>query len=222
MITTVSPETVVQVSDTRLTDFADGSERPEQLRKSLIVTGTEAQFAIGWCGLATDDRSYRTGDWLFRVLYEMSAVKLSPDAVVENLAELATARFRTLIVRDKRCEFVLGGWDQSGLFVGVVSNYHVLNSQGQTDASRKRHIPSFTEAREPAPRFQGWIERFRNLTEHDYVVGVIGDCNAAKLQTHFRGLEGLLKKRASATEISSACSQTVLEAGVTPRPLVKI
>jgi hypothetical protein len=213
VITTVSPETVVQVSDTRLTSLKDQSKLSESLRKSLIVTGTEAQFAIGWCGLATADEGHSTGDWLFRVLYEMNAVKLPPDEVIGNLADLATARFQTLTARDKRCQFVLGGWDQTGPFVGLVSNYHVLNPQEQADTSRKHHIPSFTEAREPTNKFQGWIERFRNLTEHHYLVGVIGDCNAAKLNTHFRGLEGLLKKRAAATEISNACRQIVLEAG---------
>jgi|SRR5579859_2202569 len=212
VITTVSPETVVQVSDTRLIDLADGSERSDRLRKSLIVTGTQAQFAIGWCGLATDDRSYRTGDWLFRALYEMNAVKLSPDEIVRNLAQLATSRFGTLIALDKRCEFALGGWDTSGPFVGVVSNHHTLNSQEQADTGPRHHIPSFSTERVPANEFKGWIERFRNLTEHDFVVGVIGDCDARKLRTHFEGLNNLLKKRASAATISGACRQIVLEA----------
>jgi hypothetical protein len=44
-------------------------------------------------------------------------------------------------------------------------------------------------------------------------VNVTGDCNPAKLRTHFRGLEGLLKKGAGGAEISSVCRQIVLEAG---------
>lgn len=44
-------------------------------------------------------------------------------------------------------------------------------------------------------------------------MNVTGDWNPAKLRTHFRGLEGLLKKGAGGAEISSVCRQIVLEAG---------
>ncbi len=43
-------------------------------------------------------------------------------------------------------------------------------------------------------------------------MNVTGDCNPAKLRTHFRGLEGL-KKGAGGAEISSVCRQIALEAG---------
>ena len=44
-------------------------------------------------------------------------------------------------------------------------------------------------------------------------MNVTGDCNPAKLRTHFSGLEGLLKKGAGGAEMSSVCRQIVLEAG---------
>ena len=44
-------------------------------------------------------------------------------------------------------------------------------------------------------------------------MNVTGDCNPAKLRTHFSGLEGLLKKGAGGAEISSVCRQIALEAG---------
>jgi len=212
VITTVSPETVVQVSDTRLSLLVNRSVISEDLRKSLIVEGKEAQFVLGWCGLATAGRGHRTGDWLFRVLCEMNAVKLLPDEIVGNLTGLATDRFRTLAALDKRCHFVLGGWDKSGPFVGVVSNYAVLDPAEQ-NPGLKHCIPSFSEATVAALKFQGWIQRFKNLKKHHYVVGVMGDCDPAKLKPLFRGLEGLLKKRANAAKISNACRQIALEAG---------
>ena len=43
-------------------------------------------------------------------------------------------------------------------------------------------------------------------------MNVTGDCNPAKLGTHFRGLEGL-KKGAGGAEISSVSRQIALEAG---------
>jgi hypothetical protein len=43
-------------------------------------------------------------------------------------------------------------------------------------------------------------------------VNVPGDCNPAKLRTHFRGLEGL-KKGAGGAEIGSVCREIALEAG---------
>ncbi len=53
----------------------------------------------------------------------------------------------------------------------------------------------------------------RISAERHYIVNVTGDCNPAKLGTHFRGLEGLLKKCAGGAEISSVCRQIALEAG---------
>jgi len=213
VITTVSPETVVQLSDTRLSSLADQSVLSESLRKSLVVKGTEAQFVLGWTGLATTESGHSTADWLFRVLFEMNAVRLSPEQLVGNLAELATAQFRMLRAADKRSEFVLGGWHKSEPFVGVISNYVVMDVAQRSDSESRHHIPSFSEASVAAAKFQGWVERFRNLTERHYVVSVIGDCDPKKLKTLFRGLEGLLKKRVSAARIRLACRQIALEAG---------
>jgi hypothetical protein len=65
VITIVRPETVVQVSDTRLSALVDQSVLSESLRKSLVVKGTETQFVLGWSGLATTDSGHSTADWLF-------------------------------------------------------------------------------------------------------------------------------------------------------------
>jgi hypothetical protein len=143
----------------------------------------------------------------------MNVVRLSPEQLVSNLAELATAHFRMPHAADKRCEFVLGGWHQSEPFAGLISNFAVMDVAEGSDSELRHHIPSFSDVPVVTAKFQGWVQRFRNLVERHYLVSVISDCDAAKLKTLFRGLEGLLKKRVSAARISLACRQIALEAG---------
>jgi hypothetical protein len=208
----VRPSTVVHVTDTRLTSLVDRSVLSEALRKSLIVRGTEAQFVLSWCGLASADGGHRTADWLLRVLCEMDAVSLGPEQIVGNLADLATAHFQSLSAHDKRCEFLLGGWHNSEPFVGVVSNYAHVNVRMPSKSGMRHHLPSFSEAPVAAAQFQGWTQHFRSQTEHHYVVSLIGDCDGRTLKTQLRGLKGLMKKQASAQRIVCACTQIAREA----------
>lgn len=212
VITVLSPETIVQVSDTRLSSLVDRSVTAEDLRKSLIVKGTTGQFVVGWVGLATTDQGHRTADWLFQVLCDMDAVQLSPDEVVGHLAKLASDRFKGLRARDKRCEFVLAGWHDSQPFFGVVSNYSVLDMSLESDSGLRHHMPSYKQSAVALPEFQGWVERFKNLTVRHYSVKVLGDCDRSKLKTSLRGLEHLMKTRTPAAGISQACRQIALEA----------
>lgn len=212
VITTVSKQTVVQVSDTRLSSLLGRLPLSEDLRKSVFVNGAESQFVLGWCGLATT-HGHSTADWVLNTLHGINALRLVPEQIVESLTTAATERFRSLMVQDKRCHFTLAGWDQSGPFIGIVSNYAVLSSAEGNDSGVKHSIPTLSEAAVAAARFQGWTQRFRNPTEDHFVVQVMGDCNHAKLKVLFRGLEGLLKKRAGAARISLASRQIALEAG---------
>jgi hypothetical protein len=139
-------------------------------------------------------------------------VQLPPEHVIGILAERATTRFRSLAAPDKRCEFVLAGWSKLEPFLGTVSNYSNLQEESRTEPGLRHHIPSFSQSRVPLPRFRHWIQRFKNPTEHHYVVNVCGDINPTKLTKHFRGLEGLLKKRVATEIIGGACRQIVLEA----------
>ena len=211
-IGTVRVATVIHLTDTLHTSFADRSVISDALRKSLIVRGTEAQFVISWCGLASANRGHRTADWLFRTLCEMDAVSLGPEQIVRNLTEVATAHFRSLRAADKRCEFLLGGWHNSRPFVGIVSNYADMTSSMPTESDKRHHIPSFSEAFVAAAKFQGSVQYFWNPTERHYVVSVIGDCNAKALKGHFRGLKGLMKKRVPGQCIIRACRQIAREA----------
>jgi hypothetical protein len=214
VITTVSPGAVVQVSDTRHSSLADRAVISNDLRKSLIVNGAEARFVLGWIGLATAGR-HHTGEWLFRTLYEMNAMNRTPEEIVETLADLATTHFHLLSGSSghKRCHFVLGGWDKSEPFVGVVSNFAVPDSLERGDSDLRYHFPSFYAGAVAAPKFQGWIGHFKNPRERDFVVDVSGDCEEAKLRPLLKGLKRLMRRRAGAARISAACRQIALEAG---------
>jgi hypothetical protein len=220
IITTVSAETVVQVSDTRLTSLKNQSVLSETLRKTLVVQGSKAHFVVGWAGFAADEsHQHRTGDWLFKRLFEMNAVELPIEDIAFRLEALATADFANLRAADKRCVFEMAGWQESEPFLCTVSNYCTVFNSISPDAaeesrSRRHHIPSVSEAKIATPKFSGTIQRFRNLTERDYVVNVTGDFKPEKLEAHFRGLEGLLKQHAAASQIGSACRRVALQAAV--------
>src|SRR5437870_1668429 len=75
VITTVSPETVVQVSDTRLTSFRNQLVLSETLRKTLVVRSTKAHFVVGWAVCETDKSlQHRTDNWLLKSLFKINAV----------------------------------------------------------------------------------------------------------------------------------------------------
>jgi hypothetical protein len=189
IITTLSNERIVQVSDTRLSALADQSRLSETLRKTLIVKGTKARLVVGWAGLATTDAGHNTNDWLFRVLYEMNAVERSPDEIIGCLKDIATQHFQTLRALDKCCHFVLAGWEKpsevSQPFLGIVSNSISLDSPSPIGPGLRDNIPSFPEASAAAPEFQGLVQRFVTSTERNYVVNVLGDFNPEKLKLHF-------------------------------------
>lgn len=215
IITTVRPETAVQISDTRLSSLANQSSLSEELRKTLVVRGKKAHFLLGWVGLATTDdhHHHNTADWLFKSLFEMNAVELPIEEIALRLERLATTQFARLRGLDKRSLFVMAGWQDSEPFVCTVSNYVSLKTTETIQAGR-HHIPSFSGAAVAAPEFRGWIQRFDNIKDQHYLVNVMGDFDPDKLKTHFMGLESLLKKRARAPEISGACRQIALEAAV--------
>lgn len=213
IITTVSPETVVQISDTRLSSLDNQSLISDELRKSLIVQGNKAHLVLGWTGLATTGNGHNTTEWLFKTLFEMNAVELPIDEIVQHLTTSATAHFATLKALDKRSHFLMGGWEQSGgPFLCTVSNYVSLDEMAEIQIGPKHHIPSMSEVAVAAPAFVACTERFQEPRNEHFVVSVMGDFVKSKWERHFHGLKKLLKKRAEASKISSACRQIALAA----------
>ena len=209
VITCVSPESVVQVSDTRTSALSDGKVISEGQRKSIVVMGGQAHFVLGWVGLATCV-GHNTGDWIYQQLYGMNALDLPLDRIASELTGLATEHFATLPVspKDRRCHFVLGGWRKdSGVqrpFTCVIYNDLVFH------ASKGRGHAIFTDAPEAAPSFLCSTASFLEVKRPFYVFP-IGDISP-KTRAHFSGLKSLMKKRPGTAAISAVCRQIALEA----------
>lgn len=216
VITTVRPEDVVQISETRHSDLETESVISEHLRKTFIVRGRQAYFVLGWVGLASTRYSgkYTTTDWLFEALANMNAVELTIEEIADRLGALATARFRELSTadKDKHTTFMMAGWQHREPFLCTVSNYIDVYNRVSSPFDLRHHIPTVRQSRDIFPKFEVSIQQFKDIKPQNYVVHVMGDFDPEKLKPHFMGLESLLKKRASASEISGACVQITLEA----------
>jgi hypothetical protein len=183
---------------------------------------------LGWIGLASTQFGYNTSTWLFKALGEMNAVELTIEEIGNRLGQLATTRFLELSTPDehKHTAFVMAGWQQGEPFICTVSNYVDVYSRISPALDLRHHIPTIREAKNIFPKFESSIQRFRDIKGQDYVVHVMGDFDRDDLESHFRGLEGLLKKHAPSDQISGACMQIVLEAskhsGTVGRTLVGV
>jgi hypothetical protein len=210
VITCVCPESVIQVSDTRLSNLSDRSVLPIEQRKSIVVMGEQAHFVLGWVGLAKVS-NHDTGDWLYQQMYGMNAVDLPLDRIAGDLTGLATRDFAALPVSavDRRCHFVLGGWyKELGApkpFTCVIYNDLIFH------AAKGHGLATFTQAKEAAPEFLYSIASFLPV-KLAYYVFPIGDCMSRALSCHFSGLKSLMKRHAGAAAISAACRQIALEA----------
>lgn len=212
VITVLDREKVVQVSDTRVTSFADQSVMSETTRKTLVVLGAKAKFVVGWVGFAVDaTKRHETGLWLYETLRNMDAVELPIEEIANRLASAATNDLDRLQAANKCLGIVMAGWD-SEPFVVTVSNYlEVKNKRTPDEAVKTHHIPSVTEAK-CSPTFTGNIQRYAKETKGDYLVAVMGDLSSTKLKRHFTGLKKQLKKNAAASEITDVCKEIALEA----------
>jgi|GEM_PF-5097862 len=214
VITTCSPETVVQVSETRHSDIETKRVISEDLRKTIVVKGSQTHFVLGWVGLASTPFGHNTTDWLFKALGEMNARELKIEVIADNLAALATKRFAELSTPDKHkhTTFTMAGWQQGVPFFCTVSNYIDVYNRISPSFDLRHHIPSVREARDIFPSFERSIQHFENIKDRDYIVHVMGDFKREDLNVRFMGLETLMKRRAPASEIRLACMEIALEA----------
>lgn len=216
VITTCSPETVVQVSETRHSEIESKRVISEDLRKTIVVKGTQTHFVLGWVGLASTRFSgkHNTTDWLFKALGEMNARELTIEEIADRLGALATKRFAELSTPDKHkhTAFTMAGWQQGEPFFCTVSNYIDVYNRISPGLDLRHHIPTIREASDIFPSFERLIQRFENIKDRDYIVHVMGDFERKHLNAHFMGLETLLKKRAPANEIRGVAMEIALEA----------
>jgi hypothetical protein len=212
VITVLDREKVVQVSDTRVTSFADKSVMSETTRKTLVVLGVKARFVVGWVGFAVDaTKRHETGLWVYEALRNMDVVELPIEEIANRLASAATTDLAPLQAANKCLGIVMAGWD-SEPFVVTVSNYlEVKNKRTPDNSVKTHHIPSVTEAK-CSLTFSGNIQRYAKKTKRDYLVSVMGDLSSAKLKRHFTGLRKQLKNNAAACDITDVCRKIALEA----------
>ena len=206
VITVVTKNVVVQVSDVRLTSLNDGRPLDQLQRKSMLVVGTDAVFVIGWAGFAqSSDRHFNTGDWLFRALNHIRAFELPLAGVAGNLTGEATYAFNRLREPQKRkgCRFVLGGWHRTGgnaeLFTGVIFNDLIYNSQSQHGQSVWSESPTVNT------QFMYSLASFAPL-EFPYNVHIIGSVKKPEwIQGELRVLRKVMDNRGGAAAIARGC-----------------
>lgn len=213
VITVVTKNVVVQVSDVRLTSLNDGKPLAELQRKSMLVVGTDAVFVIGWAGFAqSSDRHFNTGDWLFRALNHIRAFELPLADIAGNLTGEATHAFNRLREPQKRrgCRFVLGGWHRTSgnaeLFTGVIFNNLIYNSQPHHGQS------VWSESSTVNTQFMYSLASFAPV-EFPYNVHIIGSVKKPEwIQRELRVLRKVMDKRGGATAITRACVDVAREA----------
>jgi len=197
LLSVATPYCATQVSDMQVTAFADGQPLSEEQRKSIVYSGDNVRCLVGWVGLATIDR-HNTGDWLHGQLDAINADDPPLELFVQRLTDSATLHFATLNVRDKRCEFTVVGWfrvgpDRYAAFSAAIFNYEVRPWELSASHGAAFHYQITVQTRP---------------SKHPYMLSVAGYEEAVKeMPLFFRGLRGLLKRRAEAGVISGACRQ---------------
>jgi hypothetical protein len=158
VITVVTENVVVQVSDVRLTSIKYGTPLDKKQRKSILVVGTDAAFVIGWTGFAESiNRRFNTGDWLFRTLNRIKAYEKPLVDILGDLTGEAEVAFRELpdAQDTKGCHFSLGGWHRENgavkLFGAIIYNNLVYNPPVANDP-RQAQEP-LTESATVSPTF---------------------------------------------------------------------
>jgi hypothetical protein len=213
VITVVSKNAIVQVSDLRLSSLKDGEPLPQLQRKSMLILGRHAAFVLGWAGFAkTDDDRFNTGDWLFRALNHINAVELPLADIAGNLTGEATHAFDGLRVpqKNKGCRFLLGGWQRTAgnaeLFTGVIFNDLSHNSQPQYGES------VWSESSTVDTKFMYAVASFGPV-EFPYNVQAIGSVKKPeKIRHQMRVLKKVMDNRGEAAAIVRACVDVAREA----------
>ena len=115
ILSVLTRDYVVQVSDRRLTDANTGVPLNEPANKAIVFCG---HFVFGYTGLARIG-SVRTDMWLAERLLAKGP---SVQANLENVRDEATRAFRSVPVQHKRHAFIGVGWSHSKPALSVISN----------------------------------------------------------------------------------------------------
>ncbi|MDA8188241.1 MAG: hypothetical protein M0T85_08880 [Dehalococcoidales bacterium] len=121
IITAVSRDGIVQVSDRRLTK--DGQAYDDSSNKAVCVSCSDGRLAISYAGLA-EIGGQRTDEWLADCLASMVDDQTDTLSVLEVLQKRSTSAFGHLRIpqEHKELTFVLAGPRPHGAIFGYVSN----------------------------------------------------------------------------------------------------
>jgi len=116
ILSVVTRNYVVQVSDRRLTDANTGRPLDESANKAVVFCG---HFVFGYTGLAQID-SLKTDMWLAERLLAKGP---SAQANLEFVRDEATRSFQSVPRIYRKHAFIAVGWSRSRPVVSVISNY---------------------------------------------------------------------------------------------------
>jgi hypothetical protein len=205
VITVVTKNVVVQVSDVRLTSLSDGKPLDKKQRKSVLVLGSDAAFVIGWTGFAeSSDGQFKTGDWLFNTLNHIRAFEKPLTDIAGDLTGQADYAFNQLREpqSNKGCRFVLGGWHRKNgnaeLFTVVIFNDLLENTR------RQAHEPPLIESSTVSTQFK-YLPGFFLPVEFPHTVHVTGSAKPEWIEDQMRVLRKVMDNQGGEAAITRAC-----------------
>jgi hypothetical protein len=122
IITALSENSVVQVSDCRLTR-TDGSLCDDLAVKAICVSCTDAGFSMAYSGLA-EIQNQQTDQWVVEYLISIKASGMRFPELFTLFKERSESTFRTLrhLGPTRAITFVMAGYGSPGPFMAVLSN----------------------------------------------------------------------------------------------------
>lgn len=122
IITALSENAVVQVSDRRIT-LTNGSCSDDLAIKAICVSCADACFSMAYTGLA-EIRSQRTDEWAVDYLASIKANELNFPELFDSFRKHVVSAFRELhyLGRTRGITFVIAGFGRPGPFVALLSN----------------------------------------------------------------------------------------------------
>jgi hypothetical protein len=122
IITALSDDVIVQVSDRRLT-WSNGLVADDLAIKAICVACIDASFSIAFTGLAQVG-AQRTDEWLVDYLASINAGCLTFPTLLKSVHEYVAASFLKLrhLGINRRITFAFAGFGPVGFFMGFLSN----------------------------------------------------------------------------------------------------
>jgi hypothetical protein len=217
VITVVTENIVVQVSDVRLTSIKYGTPLDKKQRKSILVVGTDAAFVIGWTGFAESiNGQFNTGDWLFRTLNHIEAYKKPLVDILGDLTGQADGAFSQLpdAQDTKGCHFVLGGWHRKNekveLFGAIIYNNLIYNPPAENDP---RQAHELVETATVSPTFLYLPNSFLPSVEFPNLVRIDSPgLKRERIEAETRVLRKVMDNQVGEAAITRACVDVARQA----------